>query len=81
MCKHRPECPGAASPNRDTARIVVLHPEQGWYLLCNRVVLFDDGGELLPDGTAIRSYASAAATTPVGARRGAPINAQCGEAS
>jgi hypothetical protein len=26
------------------------HPEQGWSLLCNGVVLFDDNGELLPDG-------------------------------
>jgi hypothetical protein len=28
----------------------VAHPEQGWSLLCNGVVLFDDTGELLPDG-------------------------------
>jgi hypothetical protein len=28
---------------------VTGHPEQGWYLLCNGVVLFDDGGALLPD--------------------------------
>jgi hypothetical protein len=27
--------------------------EQGWSLLCNGVVLFDDGGELLPNGRAI----------------------------
>lgn len=26
------------------------HPEQGWSLLCNGVALFDDNGELLPDG-------------------------------
>jgi len=31
------------------ARIVAGHPEQGWYLLCNGVVLFDDGGALLAD--------------------------------
>jgi hypothetical protein len=29
---------------------VVTHPEQGWSLLCNGVVLFDDTGGLLPDG-------------------------------
>jgi hypothetical protein len=29
------------------------HPEQGWSLLCNGVILFDDGCLLLPDGAAI----------------------------
>jgi hypothetical protein len=29
------------------ARIAAGHPEQGWYLLCNGVLLFDDGGALL----------------------------------
>jgi hypothetical protein len=29
------------------------HHEQGWSLLCNGVILFDDTGELLPDGRAI----------------------------
>jgi hypothetical protein len=28
---------------------VSAHPEQGWTLLCNGVVVFDDTGELLPD--------------------------------
>jgi hypothetical protein len=28
------------------------HPEQGWSLLCNGIVVFDDGGLLLPDGRA-----------------------------
>lgn len=28
-------------------------PEQGWTLLCNRVLLFEDTGELLPDGQII----------------------------
>ena len=31
----------------------VAHPEQGWNMLCNGVIVFDDGGELLPDGRAI----------------------------
>jgi len=30
--------------------VVAGHPEQGWLLLCNGVVSFDDGGALLPDG-------------------------------
>jgi hypothetical protein len=29
------------------------HPQQGWSLLCNGVVLFDDGGALLPGGQAV----------------------------
>jgi len=32
---------------------VTSHPEQGWSLLCNGVVLFDDGGALLPGGTTV----------------------------
>jgi hypothetical protein len=32
---------------------VAAHPEQGWSLLCNGVVLFDDTGELLPGGLAL----------------------------
>ncbi|HEX6528128.1 MAG TPA: DUF5999 family protein [Streptosporangiaceae bacterium] len=38
------------APDRHAARTVAGHPEQGWALLCNGVVLFDDGGELLPAG-------------------------------
>ena len=33
--------------------MIARHPEQGWSLLCNGVVLFDDTGELLPDGRII----------------------------
>jgi hypothetical protein len=35
--------------DHDAARVVSAHPEQGWVLLCNGVVVFDDTGELLPD--------------------------------
>jgi len=31
---------------------VADQPGQGWSLLCNGVILFDDGGELPPDGRA-----------------------------
>lgn len=51
-CQHRPPCPSADSPDRSAARVVASHPEQGWNLLCNGVVRFDDAGELLPDGQA-----------------------------
>jgi hypothetical protein len=53
MCTHQPSCPGAEHPDRDAARVLTSHPEQGWSLLCNGIVLFDDTGELLPDGAAV----------------------------
>ena len=48
MCKHYPRCPEALAPDRAAARVSLSHPEQGWSLLCNGVVLFDDAGTLLP---------------------------------
>jgi hypothetical protein len=36
--------------------MVAFHPEQGWSLLCNGVILFDDSGELLPDGRAVSPH-------------------------
>lgn len=53
MCPHTPACPCAADPDRDAARVVASRPEQGWSLLCNGVLVFDDTGELLPDGVAL----------------------------
>jgi hypothetical protein len=53
MCEHTPACPPAAYPDHDAARIVATYPAQGWSLLCNGVITFDDMGELLPDGSAI----------------------------
>jgi len=35
---------------------VSAHPEQGWSLLCNGVILFEDTGELLPDGRVIAPH-------------------------
>jgi len=52
MCPHHPTCPPADASDHDAARVVASHPEQGWSLLCNGVVVFEDYGELLPDGTA-----------------------------
>ncbi|MET8760051.1 DUF5999 family protein [Lentzea sp. NPDC004782] len=48
MCQHEPHCPAAEDPRGQWAEIAVSHPEQGWYLLCNGIVLFDDGGLMLP---------------------------------
>ena len=48
FCPHRPACPPADRPDRAAARAVAFHPEQGWSLLCNGVIVFDDLGEILP---------------------------------
>jgi hypothetical protein len=61
MCEHQPPCPSAGALDREAARSVACHPEQGWSLLCNGVVLFDDGGELLPDGVAVSPMLEGAA--------------------
>ncbi|GAA1268095.1 hypothetical protein Psi02_10000 [Planotetraspora silvatica] len=53
MCAHWPRCPAANATDHTAACVVCAHPEQGWSLLCNGVVLFDDSGELFPDGHAV----------------------------
>ena len=47
MCSHLPACPSADRPDRDAARTVAPHPEQGWSLLCNGMIVFDDMGASL----------------------------------
>jgi hypothetical protein len=47
MCSHLPACPPADRPDRDAARTVASHPEQGWSLLCNGMIVFDDMGASL----------------------------------
>lgn len=56
MCHHQPPCPSVNAPDHDAARLVAYHEEQGWGLLCNGVVIFDDHGELLPDGRALLAH-------------------------
>jgi Family of unknown function (DUF5999) len=53
MCPHSPSCPDARALDREAARTVVSHPEQGWSLLCNGIVVFEDTGELLPGGDTV----------------------------
>ena len=57
MCLHQPPCPSADAPDREAARVVVPHPDQGWSLLCNGVLLFEDTGLLLPDRRAVPPHA------------------------
>jgi hypothetical protein len=56
MCPHTPLCPDASRPDREAARTIISHPEQGWSLLCNGIVVFEDTGELLPDGEPIAPH-------------------------
>ena len=56
MCRHQPLCPTADASDRDAARVVSSHPEQGWSLLCNGIVVFEDTGELLPGGATIAPH-------------------------
>jgi hypothetical protein len=56
MCPHTPPCPDAQAPDREAARTIVSHPEQGWSLLCNGMIVFDDTGELLPGGDVIAPH-------------------------
>jgi Family of unknown function (DUF5999) len=72
MCQHRHCCLAATAPDRTAARMVVAHPEQGWSLLCNGVVVFDDTGELVPDGRITAPYRpthASRATRLTGSRR------------
>jgi hypothetical protein len=59
MCQHLHTCPDVQAPDRMAARVVADHLEQGWSLLCNGVVLFEDGGALLADDWAVAPPASA----------------------
>jgi hypothetical protein len=56
MCPHTPQCPAPNGPDREAARTIISHPEQGWSLLCNGIVIFEDTGELLPGGDAIAPH-------------------------
>jgi hypothetical protein len=44
--------------------VVASHPEQGWSLLCNGVVLFEDTGALLPNGQSIPPHRPAVPNVP-----------------
>ena len=73
MCPHTPPCPDASGPDREAARTLISHPEQGWSLLCNGIVVFEDTGELLPDGEPIAPHRPTdLIVQPVRNRREAP---------
>ncbi|GAA2575871.1 DUF5999 family protein [Streptomyces roseoviolaceus] len=53
MCAHQTQCPATDS---FVAHVVAAHPEQGWSLLCDGAIVFDDTGELLPDGRVVEPH-------------------------
>lgn len=68
FCTHKTLCPAAAAVDHEDAKIVASHPEQGWNLLCNGVIVFEDTGELMPDGTSVEPHRGPARhCLPVGA--------------
>jgi hypothetical protein len=50
MCTHDPACPPPDAIDWWAARNIKEHPGQGWTLLCNGALVFDDHCALLPDG-------------------------------
>lgn len=53
MCSHRSSCPAS---DGTAPHVVAAHPEQGWNLLCDGAIVFDDTGELLPDGRVVAPH-------------------------
>ena len=41
-CLHVPPCPPADHPDNEAARVVSNHSDQGWSMLCNGVIVFDE---------------------------------------
>jgi hypothetical protein len=56
VCPHVPPCPPATAPDHDASAPVAHDYVLGMTLLCNGVVLFDDTGELLPDGSTVAPH-------------------------
>jgi len=67
MCSHQPPWPPADHRDRDAARTTACHPGQGWSLLCNGVIVFDDMGEILSSGRGIPPHWPAHVRLPVAA--------------
>ncbi|WP_217236202.1 DUF5999 family protein [Streptomyces sp. AC555_RSS877] len=64
MCSHQPSCPAT---DNHAPHVVAAHPEQGWNLLCTGAIVFDDTGELLPDGRVVAPHRVAAGRLTIAA--------------
>jgi hypothetical protein len=56
MCSHQPSCSSPDSFDGTAVHVLAAHPEQGWSLLCDGAIRFDDSGELTPDGRAVAPH-------------------------
>ena len=65
MCSHQLPSASAGARPVHLAHIVAAHPEQGWTLLCDGTIVFDDSGELLPDGRVVAPHRVPAERRPV----------------
>jgi hypothetical protein len=63
-CGHQPPCPPATAADLLAAVVIAAHPEQGWSLLCNGVITFEDTGAIA-DGRVIPPHRAAAHPAPV----------------
>lgn len=52
-CQHQPPCPPAEAVDHDAAVVLIHDHHAGYSVLCNAVILFDDGGEIGPDGSTV----------------------------
>lgn len=57
-CPHTPACPDWDSPAHDMAKVVDRHPELGYERLCNDVYVWDDLGEILPNGATVPAHSN-----------------------
>ena len=46
----------AEVPGLSVVNPIACFPEQGWSLLCNGVIMFEDTGEILPDGSCVSPH-------------------------
>jgi hypothetical protein len=69
-CTHHPPCPGAGDADRLAAAIVAAHPEQGWNLLCNDVITFEDTGAIALAGQVVPPRRASAGTSPLNCGHG-----------
>ncbi|MER0483233.1 DUF5999 family protein [Streptomyces sp. Edi2] len=80
MCLHQPPCPDSNASDCEAARPVAQHPEQGWSLLCNGVLLLNDTGAIRPDGSSIApqriGYCNPRSRCPVSSGRRYPTGSR-----
>src|SRR2546430_5546478 len=57
------DCDWSSDVCSSDLHVISDHLEQGWELLCNGIVVFDDCGALLPDGQSVCAQTSTVRTS------------------